>query len=195
MSLESLLLGTGFECVPINPEHFLLDFECGHDSALGDWLRGHAQTYHSENLCRVWVLARSSTPESVAGYFTLSSHSVEVGAIARRQRYDDPRNGNEVNGVGRMPAQLLGKFALDQNQQGKGLGRLLMSCVYATYLASADHAGCKYLVVEARKPELVTYYQQMGFIASDAVRGGSTSLYRSTSAIRADITAILSVER
>lgn len=195
MSLELLLRGTGFECVPIKPEHFLLDFECGHGGELGDWLRRHAQTYHDENLSRVWILARSSAPETVAGYFTLSSHSVEIGTIARRQRYDDSKNGNEVNRVGRMPAQLLGKFALDQSNQGIGLGVLLMSCAYATYLASADYAGCKYLVAEARKPELVAYYERMGFVASEAVRSGLTSLYRSTSAIRADMSAILAVEK
>jgi len=181
----------GYTCSPLSHDHFLMDFDCGHDHSLDDWLNKHANTYQDEGLAQVRVLSPLDDPSCVLGYFTLAAHTIETSAIGRRDRHNDAVNGNIVNSLGRLPATLLGKLALDKGCQGKNLGRLLMACVYVEHLEVARHAGCKYLVVEARVPRLVTYYQALGFTRSSGERDGLVSLYKATSAIEAEVAQIL----
>lgn len=74
--------------------------------------------------------------------------------------------------------------------QGTGIGNLLMACVHAEHLQAAEHAGSKFLVVEAHKP-LVRYYQKLGFIPASGERGDLTTLYKSTSAIESEMSRLL----
>ena len=181
----------GYTCSLLTQDHFLMGFDCGHDHGLDDWLNKYANAYQAEGLAQVRVLSPLGDPSSVIGYFTLAAHTIETSAIGRRDRHNDALNGNIVNSLGRLPATLLGKFALDKGCQGKGLGNLLMACVYAEHLEAARHAGCKYLVVEARVPRVVTYYQDLGFTRSSGERDGLVSLYKATSVIKAEMNQIL----
>ena len=186
-SLETLYEASGLACTPLCEDHFLLDFQCGHGNALAEWLQSKARAYQEENLCQVWVMHPKNEPERVTGYFTLSSHSVTSDVIMRKDRTVNKGNGNEVAAVGRMPAQLLGKFALDVAKQGSGHGQLLMLGVYSKYLEVAHNSGSKFLIVEAREPQLVSYYQdKYGFMVAAGQRDGVTSLYRATAGIQKD---------
>ncbi|MFT3877179.1 MAG: GNAT family N-acetyltransferase [Propioniciclava sp.] len=191
MTVADVLSSSGYSCRPLDEDHYLDDFECGHGGSLADWLRLRAPRFHAEDLCRVWILSPEDRNDKVLGFYTLSGHLVEIGSIARRERYNDRDNGSMIGAMGRAPAQLLGKFALDTTCQGKGLSKLLMACSYATYLAGAEQAGSKYLVVEARGARVIEFYESLGFVRSSQVRDGLTSLYRTTTAIRCEMAAIL----
>jgi len=192
--LDEVLSATGYSCAPLCQDHVLMDFECGHaDSrgrSLADWLRDHGPAYQREKLCQVWILGHDGRTD-VLGYFTLSPHSIASESINRNDRFDDPSDANEVASLPLKPAFLLGKFALDRSVQGGKLGVLLMSCVYAVHLAAAQQTGGNFLVVDAREPELVSYYEKFGFVRSRQVQNGLTSLYRPTSAIQADLDGVL----
>jgi hypothetical protein len=192
MILDAVLAAKGYSCVPLCGDHLLMDFECGHGSDLATWLRNHATAYQQEKLSQVWVLANLST-NSVRGYFSLSPRSIMLESIAKSDRYDDKGNANEVSHLPHIPANLLGKFALDESVQRQGTGALLMACVYAVHLSSVKQVGGKYLVVEAREPRLVSYYEhRYGFVRSLQPRDGLVSLYRLTSMIEVDLQAALS---
>lgn len=182
-----VLAAKSYSCHRLNVDHLLIDFECGHGDTLADWLARHALPYQQEDLCAVWVMSPLDDDCAVHGYFTLSSHVIALDEINRRDRREDPGNGNRVSSVGRAPAQLLGKFAVDTSRQGSGLATLMMLAAYDHFLASAEHAASKYLVIEAREPKIVSYYERRyGFVRS--TRGDElTSLYRTTAAVRADV--------
>jgi hypothetical protein len=191
MILDAVLAAKGYSCVPLCGDHFLMDFECGHGGDMAAWLRDHATAYQHEKLSQVWVLTNLST-NSVRGYFSLSPRSIALESIVRNDRYDDKGNANEVSHLPHIPANLLGKFALDESVQGRDTGVLLMACVYAVHLSSVEQVGGKYLIVEAREPRLVTYYEQrFGFVRSLQARDSLVSLYRPTSIIEADMQAAL----
>ena len=182
-----VLAAQRYACRRLHGDHLLIDFECGHGGALADWLARHALPYQQEDLCAVWVMSPLDDDCAVHGYFTLSSHVIALDEVNRRDRREDPANGNRVNSVGRAPAQLLGKFAVDSNLQGSGLATLMMLAAYDHFLASAEHAASKYLVVEAREPKIVSYYEsKYGFVRTTHSRE-LTSLYRTTAAVRADV--------
>src|SRR5699024_4375810 len=157
----------GLKCVPLSDEHFLMGFDCGRDSDLTQWLNNQAHTYVKERLCNVWVLATEQDPETVCGYFTLSSHQILTADVTRRHRAVSSDNGYVVSSVTALPSQLLGKFAIDKQYQGSGLSALLMHFVYGTFIKSSRASAAKYLVLETNQHELVRYYsQQHGFTRS-----------------------------
>jgi hypothetical protein len=179
---------TDFQCVPLCDTHFLMDFQCGHGEVLSSWLNNHARVFQEERLCQVWVLSPKTDTEHVTGYFTLSSHIVRQEAIRKRDRTVDPNHGNQVAHAPHLPSTLLGKFALDSAEQGKGLAMLLMAGVYAVHLDIADQIGGKYLVVEVQEPRLESYYSnKFNFVPSTAPNDTLKSLYRPTATIETDL--------
>lgn len=186
--LSALLSGLNLVCEKLNSEHYLENFSSGHSGVLSDWLCGHGMAYQQENLCQVWVLRDAYKDDDVTGYFTLSSHSIEIGSVNRADRTVDRGNGNRVASHPTLPAQLLGKFALDESAHGRnGLGALLMLCVYDRYLVSADNVGSKFLIAETEAERLKEYYKDSyGFTASQSGVGGLVPLYKTTASIRSD---------
>jgi hypothetical protein len=87
-----------YVCTRLNDDHYLQNFDCGHDSNLTDWLQTKAHAYVEEDLCSVWVLSPARDPEDVAGFFTDWGRGGPPGApapIGERQiglRVDHPRS-------------------------------------------------------------------------------------------------------
>mgnify|MGYP000843746007 FL=1 len=181
-SVDALLEQQGYVCEPLSEDHWFMNFDAGpRGAALTDWLNDHAAPYHAEGLCKVWILCPTDNPSDVLGYFTLSAHSVVVSDIGKRDRAVSKDNANRVNNLPSLPAQLLGKFALDESLQGKGLGELLMLAVFDRYLQAEKTIGCKFLIVEAREEALANYYAtRYGFRRSKTPQGGLIALYLST---------------
>lgn len=140
----------------LDENHYLHFFDCGHENVLGKWLIDKALEYQERNQSKVWVLGKSDDNSSVCGYFTLSSFQIVGAQIPRKQR------DSIAEGV-LHPAQLLGKFAIDQDYQGTDLSETLIYHVMKTYLHIADYTGTRYLALHAQNKRLEVYYQKLGF--------------------------------
>lgn len=172
--------------------HYVDFFDCGRDQAMTQWFCGTALKWQREDMCAVWVLSPANNDTDALGFFTLSAHQIIPGNVRKDHKAVDPANKSWVNGLKNpYPAQLLGKFALDQSQQGKRLGELLMFCAYAKHVEAADAAGAKFLVIDVQEAQLVAYYRdRFGFIQS-GLAAEMAQLYRPTSTIRADVEAAI----
>lgn len=189
--MEELLGAHGLVCEPLDEDHWLMDFETGRDERLDRWLNDKAHRYQTEDLCRVSILRKEGTPQTIVGYFALAAHSVESEDVARGDRVVDQVNGGMVGAMRAYPASLLGKFALDKEFQGGQMGALMMSCVYEQHLETAERSGVKFLVTEAQNKNLVDYYSgRYGFVAASNGVAGKTPLYKATSGIRLEMNAI-----
>ena len=159
---------------------------------MSKWFCETALKWQREDMCQVWVLSPADNTSDALGFFTLSAHQIIPGNVAKDDKATDPDNKSWVNGLRHpYPAQLLGKFALDESQQGKGLGELLMLCAYAKHVSAADVAGAKFLVLDVRDERLVSYYHESFSFVRSSLVGDTAQMYRPTSAIRADLEAIL----
>src|ERR1700740_3257187 len=98
------------ELVPLGRSHDLTAFDCG-APALNDYLRKYAWQNHQNRSARTYVTTRDGR---VVGYYTLAAGSV-------RREETTPR---VAKGLGHYPAPvvLLARLAVDQSEQGKGLG-------------------------------------------------------------------------
>ena len=90
------------------------------------------------------------------GYYALASHRVRFDALPSDQAKGLPKTD--------MPVILLGRLAVDQVMQGKGLGSFLfMDALRRTLQVSAE-IGIRAVEVDALDEAARTFYLQYGFV-------------------------------
>ena len=93
----------------------------------------------------------------VAGYYSLAAGSVgrETAPGRVRRNVPDP-----------VPVVVLGRLAIDQDYQGRGLGRALLRDAILRILQAADIIGVRAILVHALSEEAKRFYEECGFTAS-----------------------------
>ena len=138
---------------PLRAEHDLSRFDSGRP-ILDDWLRQRAARNEGAGASRTYVVCDGGR---VVGYYSLSSGAVEnrqtPGKI--RRNMPDP-----------IPVMLMGRLAVDQTQQRKGLGRALLKDAILRTLKAANIAGMRALLVHALDDQAAEFYRQNGFLVS-----------------------------
>jgi len=138
---------------PIAKRHNRDAFDCG-DTALNDFLRRHARQMHDKGGSKTFLAVRDDNASHVLGFYSLSPASVEFSrtpAVIKRglARYD-------------VPVFRLGRLAVDQPMQGKGLGgQLLLSAGRRCLRASQDVGGVA-LLIDAKNKGVANWYASYG---------------------------------
>lgn len=92
--------------------------------------------------------------ETIAGYYTLSSTSVQLSELPAHIVRKLPR-------YPLVPATLLGRLAVDRRQQGKGYGRFLLAD--ALYRASRSEVASFAVIVDAKDENARRFYERESF--------------------------------
>jgi GNAT superfamily N-acetyltransferase len=141
---------------PLGPHHDRAAFSCGNDF-LDRYLREQAGQDARRSAAAPFVLVSTTEPDIVAGYYTLSSHSIDLGALPANVARKMPR-------YPLVPATLLGRLAVDRRYKGQGLGeRLLMDALRRALTQSAQIAAAA-VTVDAIDDPAARFYQHFGFI-------------------------------
>ena len=147
---------------PFEPRrHERAAFSCG-VTRLDNFLRLSAKKQQKDDFTRVFVaLAQGSS--RILGYYALNTHAVAVAELGRNH----PRR---VPSTGILPALYLSMIAVDQSQQGKGLGTHLLMDALARACEVSKEVGLKLLILDVindggdeafgRRTE---FYRRMGF--------------------------------
>lgn len=134
------------------PQHDLSSFNSG-ESAIDSWLRDSAATASVRDYSRIYVW--HSGDNRVVAYFTLSAFAITPEELPRSRARGEQRG---------IPALLLGKFALDNSIQGKGLSHILIADAVTEAVKASKIAAARYLVVDALNPKLAGLYENFGFL-------------------------------
>lgn len=103
----------------------------------------------------VFVLI-GSQPHTVAGYYSLSAHAIDIGVIP-------PDVGRRLPRYPDMPATLLGRLARDLRYRRTGAGEfLLLDAMRRALLGSREIASFA-LVVDAKNERAQRFYSGFGF--------------------------------
>lgn len=190
--LTAFLADKGLQLRRLDDDHYVHFFDCGRDEDMNQWFVTKAMKWQDEDMCAVWVLSPANDAETVLGFFTLSAHQIVPSNVDKKHRAASNVNKAWVNNLQQpLPAQLLGKFALDKEYQGKTLGQILMACVYAKHVEAAEVAGAKFLVLDVQEDGLAAYYRtRFGFERSSRA-GEMAQMYRPTSVIREELGEVL----
>lgn len=142
------------------------DAGCGFRSgvhALDDFFARHALANDRAGIGATYVMRRETqqdpTLPSVLGFYTLSMALLESTLAA------------EVIGVRLpgypMPAALLGRLAIDQRAQGRGLGEALLLDALDRVAAVAENIGCVGVLVDAKDESVERFYARYDFVTVD----------------------------
>ena len=126
-------------------------FSCG-DNLVDNWFAKHAKYAKQRGTAVVYV---SYCKGKVAGFYTLSSHSVVRNSI---QGGWLKRNSPE-----QVPAILLGMMGVDTHYKGCGLGAALLRDAIKKSLETAQIIGAKALLVDPSSKSAETFYAHFGF--------------------------------
>ncbi len=140
---------------PLGRHHDRAAFSCG-DEALDGYLHRQARQDHSRDIARVFV-AVGRQPHVIAGYYTLSSFSIEFGELPAEQARKLPH-------YPRVPAALIGRLAIALDCQGQGLGGLLLVDALNRIVEASQSVASYAIVVHAKNAGAVAFYGKHGFI-------------------------------
>src|SRR5437773_3572063 len=99
----------------LSPLHGIDRFDCG-VAALNDYLRKFALQNQNAGAARIYVV---SIDARVIGYCSLSAGSIEPATASQRLM-------KGLSARQPLPIVLLGRLAVDESQQGRGVGSLLL---------------------------------------------------------------------
>ena len=124
--------------VPLTKDHNLTAFDCG-VPALNDYLRKHALQNQQNRSARTYVTVMET---GVVGYYTLVAGSVS--------REDVPPRVAKGLGNYPVPIVLIARLAVDQKEQGHGLGASLLKDALLRSAQASDIVGCRAVLVHAK---------------------------------------------
>jgi GNAT superfamily N-acetyltransferase len=143
-------------------DHKRADFSCG-DASLDRYLKQQAGQDLRRACATPFILVRERDA-SVLGYYTLSSYGIDIGDLPADMAKKLPR-------YPLIPATLLGRLAVDQRRQGRGIGAfLLVDALRRGLLQSAEIAAAA-VVVDAIDPGAARFYQHFGFLPFPSTEG------------------------
>lgn len=137
----------------LHEAHDLSQFSCG-NATLDDWLRRRARSNQISGASRSYVVCEGSR---VVGYYCLSS-----GAITAI----DAPGGLRRNMPDPIPMTVLGRLAIDQHWQGKGIGVALLQDAVLRSRQAAQILGIRGVLVHAISEEAKAFYERYGFTSS-----------------------------
>lgn len=141
-------------------------FTCGKPS-LDNYLRDRAAPDAKGLSTITFVLVDESDQRTICGYYSLSSSSVEFGAV--------PPNVAKTLRISKhrlMSATLIGRLAVSASMQGRRLGEaLLFDALKRAYIA-AQQVGSALVIVHALDADAERFYKKYGFIAFVDVEQG-----------------------
>jgi GNAT superfamily N-acetyltransferase len=144
-----------FDLELLSDDHDRKGFRCGKDS-LERYLRETAKGHLTKgvSITRVLVERNARKPKPVLGYFTLTS------TVASAANWPGAAKGLPSMPV---PMVLLGRIAVAEDWQGRGIARLLLAAARQIAAASMRGAGGIGMAVDPADEGLVAFYAKYGF--------------------------------
>ena len=150
-----------FQVQPLGPHHDRAGFSCGVPS-LDSYLKKQARQDTKKRVAAVFVL----TPDgkAIAGYYTLSQYSVDLGTLPQ----DIARRLPQYPLV---PATLIGRLAVSAVFRGQGLGEMLLMDALRRSLTLSKQVASAAVIVNAKDDQALTFYRKYGFLEFPDIAG------------------------
>ena len=143
-----------FPIEPFGPQHDRPSFHCGND-ALDRYFHERIRKEVEARVAAAFVMADGP---AVLGYYTLSAHSIERGALP-----EDVVKKLKLPKYSLIPAALMGRLGVDEKHQDHRIGEiLLMDGLERSYVHSSQVAS--FAVVVDAKESAVEFYRRYGFL-------------------------------
>lgn len=139
---------------PLGPNHDRAGFSCEVEE-LNVYLRQRAGQDIRANIAVAWVMARPEAPERILGYYTLSSLSIELTALASDL-------SKKLPSYPRIPVTLLGRMARSETA-ARGSGEILLMDALSRSLQASRQVASFAVVVDPKNQRLADWYGRYDF--------------------------------
>lgn len=136
--------------------HDRAGFQCG-EPALDTFLRQYAAQQSAKGINSIFVLVDSAQPRKILGFYTLSAAQIGVEQLSEAEREKLPRYP--------VPCFRMGRLARNIENQGGGIGAMLIGLAVDRCLKAKMHVGAYALLVDAKSEKAKAFYQHYGFTA------------------------------
>lgn len=133
--------------------HEVADFACGEDS-LDRWLQRYAGQSERRDATRTFVAADEHGV--VRGYYTLVA-----GQLEHAEATEPVRKGLSRHFP--IPVAILARLAVDERNQGQGLGASLLDDAFKRICRAAGEVAVRAVVVHAIDEEAAGFHERFGF--------------------------------
>lgn len=140
------------ETKPLDKLQDRSSFDCGVEP-LNDYLKKYALQNQKKDAARTYINANDEN--QIVGYYTLVFGSVSI----------EETTAEISAGLGKypIPVILLARLAIDKNQKGKGLGKMLMRDALLRAVRASEIAGLRAFLVHAKDESAKAFYEKLGF--------------------------------
>lgn len=135
--------------------HNLESFSSGKPS-LDDWLKKYALMNQAGDGAQTFVVHRGNV---VVGYYALAAGSIRTTDASERTAKGQPKKGT-------VPMILLACLAIDETEQGRGLGKALLKDALLRALQVADIIGARAVLAHALDKQAKDFYLSFDFESS-----------------------------
>jgi GNAT superfamily N-acetyltransferase len=141
-----------FRLAPLGAEHDRGSFHCG-EEALDRYFQTQATQDIRRRVANCFVAVEGDTAQ-VAAYYTIAAASIPFIDLPPEEAKRLPRYPT-------LPAMRIGRLAVDQKFQGRGLGGALL--IDAARRSLQAPPAVYPLLVDAKSDDAVAFYQKFGF--------------------------------
>jgi ribosomal protein S18 acetylase RimI-like enzyme len=134
--------------------HDRAGFSCGVPA-----LDAYLQKQAGQDVRRRVAVAFVATPDgkTIAGYYTLSQYSVELGVLPEELAKKLPQ-------YPLVPATLIGRLAVSVAFRGQGIGELLLMDALYRCLGGSRQVASAAVIVDAKDERAAAFYRKYGFL-------------------------------
>lgn len=140
-------------------------FDCG-EPPLNEFLQTKAAKHQAQRVSRTFVLTDDVAPRRILGYYSLSNSQIAREQLTEAEAKTLPRHP--------VPAVMLARLAVDQEQQGKRYGQWLLMDAIKRCALVGQQSGVYALLVDAKNETAKRFYERFGFAA---IGGHPMTLY------------------
>lgn len=138
--------------LPLSGHHDRKTFDCG-NAELNRWLANVARQHRDKGISSTFVATDSDTSVAIYGYYSVSISELRNVGISASWAKKYPQ---------RIPVFRIGRLAVSTQQQGNGLGRILLANAFERLSHTAAVVGGMGILVDS-KPDALPFYQRYGF--------------------------------
>lgn len=140
----------------LNSNHKKKEFSCGKDM-LDNYLKEQANQDIKRKLSACFVLNDEET-NLLKGYYTLANNSIPQNLIPTEFKKKLSKSYTSI------PTTLLGRLAIDNRFQGKGIGKLLLIDALNRSYEISKSIGSFAVIVDPIDEDAEKFYTKYGFI-------------------------------
>lgn len=140
----------------LNSGHRKNEFSCGKD-LLDNYLHKQAKQDIKRKLSACFIISDKES-KLIKGYYTLANNSIPQDFIPKEFQNKLPKSYSSI------PTTLLGRLAVDNRFQAKGIGKLLLIDALKRCYEISKSIGSFAVVVDPLDDDAVKFYNRYGFI-------------------------------